>query len=140
VSRSGYHDDLDPWDLIRWRGAVVSAIRGERGQSFLREMLAALDAIPDKRLIAHELVVKDGVQPDTNGCCALGAVALCRNLDVTDVDPEDGETVAHVFGIAKAMAREVLYENDEGGRYNETPEQRWTRMRAWVVAQIRGGE
>ena len=38
MSRSGYSDDLDNWDLIRWRGQVSSAIRGKRGQGFLREL------------------------------------------------------------------------------------------------------
>ena len=31
MSRSGYEDGLEMWDLIRWRGAVASAIRGKRG-------------------------------------------------------------------------------------------------------------
>jgi hypothetical protein len=34
MSRSGYSDDIDSaddqWALIRWRGAVKSAIRGAR--------------------------------------------------------------------------------------------------------------
>ena len=46
MSRSGYTDDMeDMWQHICWRGAVASAIRGRRGQAFLREMLAAMDAI-----------------------------------------------------------------------------------------------
>ena len=60
MSRSGYSEDCDGWALVRWRGAVKSAIRGQRGQAFLRELLAALDAIPDKRLIAEELVDAQG--------------------------------------------------------------------------------
>ena len=58
MSRSGYHDGIDQWDLIRWRGAVASAIRGKRGQAFLREMLDALDALPEPKLIAHDLFVR----------------------------------------------------------------------------------
>lgn len=61
MSRSGYIDDgdIEHWDLIRWRGAVASAIRGKKGQSFLLEMLHAMDALPEKKLIAHDLL-KDG--------------------------------------------------------------------------------
>lgn len=55
MSRSGYSDDLDSWSMIRWRGAVTSATRGARGQAFFREMLAALDAMPEKKLIADDL-------------------------------------------------------------------------------------
>ncbi len=29
MSRSGYNDDGTEWDLIRWRGAVASAVRGQ---------------------------------------------------------------------------------------------------------------
>ena len=72
MSRSGYDDgccDDSNWNLIRWRGAVNSAIRGKRGQSLLREMREAMDAMPDKRLVAEQLVCEDGV-------CALGTVAV----------------------------------------------------------------
>ena len=55
-----------------------------------------------------------------------------------DVDPQDRETVACKFGIAEAMAAEIVYENDEGAGYwaKETPEQRYSRMRKWVEASI----
>ena len=60
MSRSGYvdADDCDEgeqWRHIRWRGAIKSAIRGKRGQAFLREMLDALDALPQKRLVPNVL-------------------------------------------------------------------------------------
>ena len=56
MSRSGYTDDFDDqWALIRWRGAVTSAIRGKRGQEFLREMAAAMDAMPEKSLSQKSL-------------------------------------------------------------------------------------
>jgi len=130
MSRSGYSDDIDGWDLIRWRGAVTSAIKGKRGQAFLQEMLAALDAMPNKVLIAESLVEEDGA------VCAMGAVALKRGIDVSHVDPYDREEVAQTFGISPAMAAEIAYANDDGSWRHVTPEERWTRMRAWVVAHI----
>jgi hypothetical protein len=129
MSRSGYVDDCDQWDLIRWRGAVNSAIRGKRGQAFLQEMLAALDAMPEKSLIENDL------QTETGEVCAMGAVGLKRGIDMSKVDPEDREQVAEAFGISQAMAAEIAYENDES--WGETPEKRWTRMRKWVVAHIK---
>jgi hypothetical protein len=133
MSRSGYTDDWDGenWQYICGRGAVVSAFRGKRGQAFLREMLAALDAMPEKKLIAHDLEVDGAV-------CALGAVGKVRGLDMSKLDPEDPETVSGAFGIATSMAREIVYENDEAGSVRETPEERFVRIRAWIAKEIRG--
>ena len=132
MSRSGYVDDCDEWALIRWRGAVASAIRGKRGQALLREMLVALDAMPEKELISDELI-QDG------DVCALGVVGIARGLDMAKVDPEEYEQVANLFGISVALVREIESENDEGAFYGETPEQRWARMRKWVVSKIAVG-
>jgi len=129
VSRSGYCYDLDHWDLIRWRGAVASAIRGQRGQAFLREMLVALDSIPEKRLIQNAL-------QDTAGeVCAIGAVGKLRSIDMTELDPHERDEIATAFGIAEALAAEIVYENDECA-CRETPEQRWARMREWVLRHL----
>jgi hypothetical protein len=129
MSRSGYSDDCEGWDLIRWRGAVASAIRGKRGQAFLRELLAALDALPEKRLIANTL-------EEEGAYCAIGSVGRLRGVDMSGVDPEYREQVAQTFGVAEALAAEIMYENDEGGHWKETPEERFQRMRAWVVKQL----
>lgn len=131
MSRSGYSDDHDNnWDLIRWRGAVASAIRGKRGQAFLNEMLAAFDVLPEKKLIANELEIEEGA------VCALGAVAKVRGIDVKEIDPEDNERVAELFAIPHTLACEIVYMNDEWGSHKQTPEQRYERMRKWVKDQI----
>jgi hypothetical protein len=131
MSRSGYSDDCDQWALIRWRGAVTSAIRGKRGQAFLKEMSDALDAIPGKRLINGDLEVRGEV-------CAIGAVGVQRGIDMAGIDPEDRQAVSNAFGIPDALAAEIMYENDEGGGYwrDETPEGRWQRVREWVAGKI----
>ena len=66
----------------------------------------------------------------------LGAVGKARGLDMTSIDPEDIDTVAPAFGIADAMAREIVYWNDDGGYRGETPAGRWQRMRQWVADKI----
>lgn len=130
MSRHGYSDDFDGWDLIRYRGAVTSAIRGKRGQTLLREMLAALDAMPEKRLIQHELELGGQV-------CALGCLGKARGLRMDLLDPEDPEQVARAFGVAESMIREIVFVNDEGAYYgHQSPEQRWANVRAWVVKQL----
>lgn len=127
MSRSGYSDDCE--NLQLWRSNVDRAIKGKKGQEFFRELLAALDALPTKRLIPHELVSEDGE------CCALGAVALARNLDVAAVDESEPEEVAAALGIRSMLAQEVAYMNDEYQRLN-TPEERWQRIRNWVVSNL----
>lgn len=148
MSRAGYCDDgwdFEQWNYIMHRGAVTSAFRGKRGQLFLLELLAALDRMPVKRLIAHELVETDYVTcshwglHETESVCAIGAVGKRRGVDMSRLDPEDYHTVAGTFGVAEAMAREIVYINDEGGNcyHTETPEQRYERIHAWVRSQIR---
>ncbi len=131
MSRSNYSDDgEDQWGLIRWRGQVASSIRGKRGQALLIETLAALDAMPNKVLIASELTF--------NGeFCTLGVVGQARGIPLADIDPEAIDCVAKLFDVAEPLVREIVYENDECGRWDETPQHRWTRMRQWVAGKIK---
>lgn len=145
MSRSGYSEDCD--NLGLWRGAVQRAIAGKRGQAFLREMADALDAMPVKELVADDVV------RDSEHVCAMGAVIVRRKIDVSEVDIYDADATADLLGIAGALAKEIAYENDECGRSydvegppqwgyvrpsrDETPGERWTRMRAWVAANLR---
>ena len=158
MSRSRYSDDCDGWALIRWRGAVTSAVRGKRGQAMLRELIAALDALPEKRLISGSLITADGE------FCTLGALGRARGIDLGAIDPEDRDAVAAAFGIPVALAAEIMYRNDEEGPREEVPfnfvvcgpmrpweshvqlrwkrnEQagaiRWSHMRAWAAANLR---
>lgn len=127
MSRSGYSEDGDHLNL--YRGSVQRAIDGKRGQAFLAEMAAALDAMEVKELIAEEIVADDGQ------VCAIGAVARARRLDVAGLDVEDGEAVGKAFGIARSMACEIAYENEETD-YAESPAERWGRMRRWVQEHL----
>ena len=83
MSRSGYSDELDRGILNLWRANVDRTLTSKRGQAFLKEMIVALDAIPDKRLIAHDLERKPQMGPLIAeafvlacGVCAIGSVGL----------------------------------------------------------------
>jgi hypothetical protein len=139
MSRHGYSDDGGgEWALICWRGAVNSAIRGKRGQAFLKEALAALDALPVKELVSHELEA-DG------SFCTLGAVAHARGVDVSDItydryEEEMGSAIAPRLDIANALAREIMYLNDEESCYwakGDDPARRFRYMRDWIVTHIK---
>lgn len=127
MSRSGYSEDCDGWALIRWRGAVASAIRGKRGQELLRDLVKALDSLPEKKLALDSLVTPSGEY------CALGAVGRMRGIDIGSIDTYEREDVARAFGISGALAAEIMFQNDEYGRTNED---RWIRMRRWATEHI----
>lgn len=125
MSRSGYSDDCDYPAL--YRGQVVNAVKGKRGRALLTELAEALDAMPVKELIANELQAGGAY-------CALGVVGSKRGVNLSEIDPHDSEQVSKTFDIAECLAREIVYVNDEMGpwREQETPEQRWVRVRKWV--------
>jgi len=90
---------------------------------FYQRLLAALDALPEKGLIAGHYLKFNG------GCCAMGAMILNeryrhRVVPESEIPPED-------------FVEKVVDVNDDGGPADETPAQRWTRMRAWTEAKIK---
>ena len=166
MSRSGYTDDYDEDGTGGlWRGAVERSIKGKRGQAALRELAAAMDAMPVKALAAESLITADGA------FCTLGVLGQARGLDMKPIDPEDWDAVAKAFNIAPAMVREIVFENDEQTDTHEyvdvvicglmppyhvypyghkehkrsvrvaidptiVANRRWQRMRDWVEKQI----
>ena len=143
MSRSGYSEgyEMENWSYIRWRGQVASAIRGRRGQAFLRELVDALDAMPEKRLISNNLEHAGNV-------CAIGSVGLSRGEDMSQLDPHDYDSIAAKFGIAHQLVQEIEWENDEvygeWGKWDEkacrivrSDEGRWKHMRAWAIANLK---
>jgi hypothetical protein len=164
MSRSGYSDDLDPLELGRWRQAVARAIEGRRGQALLRELLAALEEMPDKQLYSGNFSTADGK------FCTLGVLGHKRGTKMDDLGDEcecEPALVGQRFGIARAMAAEIMWLNDESsddtrwvdielcgpvrphypdyGQHKKTvcvanekhAETRWARMHAWVKSQIK---
>lgn len=166
MSRSGYTDDFDdPLAHGRWRQAVRRAVEGKRGQALLRDLVEALDAMPDKRLYPGSFATADGE------FCTLGALGAKRGTkmdDLGDEDECDTGTVGQRFGIAPAMAAEIMYLNDEYAvdcwkwvevefcgpvrphwpdygchtrqvrvHNDRHPQERWERMRAWALKNLR---
>jgi hypothetical protein len=124
-----------------WHANLRRAMQNKRGQAFLQELLRALDALPQKRLIQGAL--KQGGE-----VCALGAVGLKRCMDLDGLDSHDHDEIADAFGISSMLAQEIAYWNDrgmeacllgltDGGGWKEnTPEDRFAFVRAWVVARL----
>ena len=128
MNRSRYCDEVDQWSFIRRCGAVKSAIKGKRGQAFLKELRDSLDAMSHKALGAESLSADDEF-------CAFGVVGARRGIPMENIDAYDYYAVAYIFGISATLAQEIMFENNWGAR-EETGEMRWERMRAWVDSNI----
>lgn len=126
MSRHGYSDDCE--NLAMWRGVIASATRGKRGQAFFRALLAALDAMPEKRLVEGD--IEDG----EGAVCALGCLGKARGINLSSLDTHDWDTLGDVFDIARQLAQEVMFVNDDC--HAPTPEDRWRQVRGWAARQI----
>lgn len=128
MSRSGYSYDYEHIDL--YRRSVENAIRGRRGQRFLRDLATALDAMPIKSL------AKNVLAPSTSEVCAIGCVWISRGLQPTEI--EDNDTIAEKLGVASSLVAEIEFLNDESHPHF-TGEQRWVSMRKWVTENLNEG-
>ena len=139
--------DFDPWMEGQQAGALRSAIRGNRGQRFLRDLVAGLDALPEPKLSAGALE-----DEETGCCCAFGAVRRYRGADAVPLyfDPREEDLdpphFAEPFDVAKALAWEVVEANENWSTSNceATMRQRWAHVRAWATrhlpAHVKEGE
>ncbi len=162
MSRHGYteYDGDENTDLAmgRWRAQVASAMRGRRGQKFFVDLIAALDALPEPKLVAGHLETTEGE------VCALGALGRYRQVKLPDpenpeeTDPEDEadwDWLGDAFNIAPQLAQETMYVNDEhaprvttsdgyvalGRDYVHGPLEhpditRWKAVRRWAVRRL----
>lgn len=136
MRRSGYGecDDVSSYTEGMWEQVVRRTLSGKRGEAFLRELLATLDAMPIKELIAEDFERQGQV-------CTLGAAFRARGLAMLDASQyetfEISRQASSLLGISNAMAAHIMYMNDEDVEPSrETSAQRWSRIRAWVAGQI----
>lgn len=67
----------------------------------------------------------------------MGAYAKARGIDTNKTDADEPDQVAALFDVPHQLVREIAEYNDEMGMTrDETPEQRWVRMRAWINSKI----
>ena len=137
------YGDAEPWMEGQQAGALRSAIRGQRGQRLLRDLVAGLDALPTPELSAGALE-----DEATGCCCAFGAVRRYRGAAAVPLwfDPmEEGLDPPHFaepFDVAPALAWEVVEVNEglSDSNMEAARRQRWERVRAWAVKHLAGGE
>jgi len=108
MSRIGYSDDESfAGEFSLWQANCSRSLRGKRGQAALRELEAALVALPDKRLI-HGAIEEDGQ------VCAVGAVVKARGLLNEASEDEYTDAVAeNLLGWPRLVAWKIVELNDE---------------------------
>jgi len=149
-------DDYDTESILqygRWRGRVASATRGRRGQVFLRQLIAALEAMP-----YHKRELAPNSFQTTSGCrCALGAALAAKGVALPDAfnpsvgDPcERDDAVEDLsyelsvkLDIAEVLAQEVMWVNDEFSVWRgpvDHPQyerrKRWAMVHRWATNRL----
>lgn len=128
-----------------WDSWYSRSLKGKRGQKNLRDFIAALDAMPEKRLIADAEVEKHPVDDEREyevaGVCAVACFAASRGEDPRWFGGEEDSdifTTAELgknAGLSWTMAWEMARANDDVFS-DSTPEERWQKMRDWAVARL----
>lgn len=154
MSRTSYSDDeYFPGQFALWRANVNRSLAGARGQAALRDLEAALLALPEKRLIADD-VAKGGE------VCAVGALVAHRKVSLgqaredvlkelggepRDEEWEDGdeegetEAIGVEAGIPRLVAWRLVELNDMDLEC-ASPEQRYEKVLAWTRRRLTGGQ
>lgn len=155
--RIGYSEDEEyPGQFNLWQANCYRSLQGKAGQAALRELEAALIALPTKRLIAGKLVEHGDV-------CAIGALALHKGATEEGLEQHDEEYMEGVgmeYGLPKLVAWKVVEANDIDNeeyslyapgpnanhfygyvpgyslRVEVTPEQRYDSMLKWVRSML----
>ena len=139
--RINYCDDEDrPGQFALWDANCQRSLRGRAGQAALRDLEAALLALPQKRLIRGLLVSDDGAD-----VCAVGAYARYKGEDIAKHVPYASDDVAIACGMPRLVAWKVVALNDfeiddhyvTGQRVTYTPEERYIKVLAWVREQLK---
>jgi hypothetical protein len=156
MTRISYSEE-EPWQgaFELFRANTDRQLAGRKGQATLRELEAALLALPEKRLISNAIACGDEV-------CAVGALLVARRVAKGEdrdevlaryqrVEPEDDEwgdydaydgyedpteTIAAAEGVPRLVAWRLAELNDMLLE-DCTPEERYTRVLDWVRSHLK---
>lgn len=154
--RISYIDDEQfEGQFALWQANCRRSMKGKAGQQALRDLEAALLALPDKRLIHGSLV------DDQGGVCAIAAYGKYKGVDLSKFDPEDSSNEVGIeAGMPRLVAWKVVELNDvlldtvweiadgplqrwsatyKGGIpliREMTPEERYEKVLTWVRSQL----
>lgn len=151
MSRFGDDGDGD-YPSHWWQIDLERALTSGRGQRFLREIEAALLAMPEHKLIEGALVTYDE-EEQYGTVCAVGAFAAYRAMQGGQTwsqalaaiaekwgngeqdDHWNTQTLGRSLGLARTVAYELAFQNDEQAWV--TDEARWEGVLVWVRSKIK---
>lgn len=139
-----------------WEIDLQRALTSGRGQRFLKEIEAALLAMP-KHELAEGYIVEpmDFDEGIIGNVCAVGAYAAYRqvqqgktwNQAFSDLAEKWGgeqddhwntQQLGRSLGLTRTVAYELAWQNDE--QFGDLPpDERWREMLRWVRSKIRQG-
>ena len=140
--RVGYSEDEEYGGQFNlWQANCRRSRQGKKGQAALRELEAALMALPDKR------IQKDVFVETSGEACAIGALMIHRNVscgmprqqaiaECAKLDPDDTEKHGVSIGLPRLVAWSVAVENDDEWKIR-TPEERYLHMLAWIRKEMK---
>jgi hypothetical protein len=160
MSRIVEGDCDDPASWLRgyaWVANTKRHLEGAKGQAALKELEAALLALPEKKLLYSEFIIGPDSDDPNGGVCAMAAIALKRKMDtglsrreavlailnevpgsvMDDSDSEGVAATAAYLGLKHVFAYAVIEQNDEYGGRRTLPEDRYKNILAWVQARIK---
>lgn len=138
-----------------WQHNAEMALKGKRGQQALRDMKAALGALPKRELIEGNLIEVKRDEDDLDkivgfeGVCAVGAYALYKGQTPEQLrgwnryysgGDDEGDCwstseAGKAAGLTYTLAWELSQRNDE--TYSDlTPSARWWAMYGWVCSEL----
>ena len=129
-----------------FEGNMARAIKGKKGQRILKELEAALLALPKKRLISDQFATPEG------DVCAWAALLLSRTLAAgasrqeamgamekqIDFEPNGWNAISgpsQVLKICVPLVWAIVERNEE--YRGKTPEETYERVLNWVQSNIK---
>lgn len=142
----GYDEDFQNQAAL-YQANTRRALKGRKGQAFLKEMEEALVALPMKKLIEGRIC-------EAGQVCAMGAFALKRRRDAgADIkaaldwleaeDPGEGDATETAlfskkhFGVMECLSFEMAWVNDDDNGVKQADEDRYERVLKWVRSRIK---
>lgn len=108
MSRFYEADGENPAENLYWPN-LRRACRSKRGQRVLREVVEALLALPQRRLIAN------AIKEPSGEVCAVGAVAQYKGVDLGEYregDQEDTIQIGESIGMGRMIPWHLGFMND----------------------------